>query len=363
MMMLDTIKTKKDFLDHLAHLNDSVDTEDDRGRPRELKSYMLEVDEPILDNLELKNYSIGIKQTNLDHVKFLRVKNHKKNLDFYLDTENPRFNILHTGELAEDADSFVRGLTSSNNHKFDSAWIPTTMLDDIAHSFNNTLWGYGIKYDDIFSEAKGVIPNESLYMTITGNSSKTVRDVIQKSTEHKHTMGYHKISIVHGKNDCGVREDIQYDGRFIIKKGNSIDEHISLLNYVCDEYSKKMEMIENKRIHMTQESHDKDSKLSGSAFEFNFTRHVNDWTKFLVKIFDSKPPFRIYGFINNVENGMYQILCVDMHTGDPLNIEIYDGVVRVYLPQHSCGNVVLRLFANMQRYFDSRMSCRQLYWD
>ena len=233
MMMLDTIKTKKDFLDHLAHLNDSVDTEDDRGRPRELKSYMLEVDEPILDNLELKNYSIGIKQTNLDHVKFLRVKNHKKNLDFYLDTENPRFNILHTGELAEDADSFVRGLTSSNNHKFDSAWIPTTMLDDIAHSFNNTLWGYGIKYDDIFSEAKGVIPNESLYMTITGNSSKTVRDVIQRSTEHKHTMGYHKISIVHGKNDCGVREDIQYDGRFIIKKGNSIDEHISLLNYVC----------------------------------------------------------------------------------------------------------------------------------
>ena len=63
---------------------------------------------------------------------------------------------------------------------------------------------------------------------------------------------------------------------------------------------------------------------------------------------------------NGVEDGVNRILGVDMHTGNPLDIEAGGNLLRAFLPKASCGSVVLRLFANLQRYMDSGISCRQI---
>lgn len=366
-MTLPNINTKKKFLDTLAELHKfSAESDDEeRGRNRELKSYMLELNEPIPSEFTINDCLVSVKKTDLDHIKILRTTDHQQHsIEFYVDTENPRFNVLHTSELAKDADAFVHNLATSNQHQFDRAWIPTAMLSHISKGTNNELCGYGIQYEDIFSETDDIMPRYELSMNITGKSSDDVRKAIQKHSNEQYSTSYHKITIVHGTDYERIREDLDYNGRFIVKKGDSMDSHISLLDYVRDQYSAKMEMIENNRIGIEQRESN-NMKLNycvGSAFEFNFKRHIEDWSSYLKRIFNSREPFRVHGLIEK-EDMMYRLLCIDMHTNDPLDIEVFDDVMRVYLPKNSCGNVVLRLFTNLQKYFDPSMSCKQLEWD
>ena len=50
---------------------------------------------------------------------------------------------------------------------------------------------------------------------------------------------------------------------------------------------------------------------------------------------------------------MRQVVAVDLHTGDPIDLEVTPSTIRIYLPKGSCGNTVLRIYVNLQHYFDS----------
>jgi hypothetical protein len=41
-----------------------------------------------------------------------------------------------------------------------------------------------------------------------------------------------------------------------------------------------------------------------------------------------------------------------MHNGDQFSIELTPDWMRLYLYEEACGNTVLRIFTNLQHYYD-----------
>ena len=100
--------------------------------------------------------------------------------------------------------------------------------------------------------------------------------------------------------------------------------------------------------------------VEGGPFVFRFKRKIDDWDYFLERMFNSKEPFRVWGIRNKIYDGFYQILGVDAHTYHTFDIEVTNDLFRVYLQKGSCGNLVARLFVNLQRFFDSQVSCSRI---
>lgn len=333
-----------------------------RGRPTELKSYLLESNSSLSKSFQFDDVQADISETGVESIKILTLIRKDTAVQFYLDLSDQRFILLHTNHHSEYTHDFVRKLIQSDKNEFDSAWLPTTMLKEIANKSGNRDEGYRVDYEDIFqSISEGDInPRNDVRLDISGTLSKNFLRVIRQDESIQRTMGYERIRIARGATSKGVLDDVSYDGKFRVVRGKSVDDHIILVDSVKAEYSRKVQQIEEKRIYGTREKSNGGLNLEGQPFDFTFSRPVEDWTAFLPRMFDSKSPFRIWGMKTKIDEGFYRVLGVDMHTGHPLDIEISDGLIRVYLPKGSCGNVVLRLFANLQRYFDSTMQCSQI---
>lgn len=363
---LPKVETKKEFMDTLSLMNAPSTEEDEslgRGRPRDLKSYLFESNQKLTPEFIIDDKVwVRITNTGLEHIKIMQMSEKTQGVSrtaqFYLDLSHQRFPILHTNALAADTHNFFRKLTQADDYEFDNAWLSTTMLKNISTSFGNRFYGYGVDYTDIFREdSENIEPTDDLKMTISGTISQKVLETIRRDEAVERTMGYTKVTVGRGSKTHGVLENLEYDGKFRVVRGDSIDDHISFVEHVKQEYLEKVKSIEKERIR--GEKLDDKSTIEGTAFDFEFNRNIESWDKYITRIFNAMEPFRIWGIKSKINNGTYRILGVDMHTGDPLDIEISDRLMRVYLPKNSCGNVILRLFVNLQRYLDSKIHCSQ----
>jgi hypothetical protein len=367
MHSLPKVETRKQFMDTLSDMITPPKSEDGeggemRGRPTELKSYLLESNATLSSNFQFDEVQADVSDTGVESIKVLTMVRKGKMVQFYLDLSDERFPLLHTNHHSEDTHDFVHRLIQSDKNEFDSAWLSTTMLKEMASKTGNRDEGYSVDYEDIFQSVgeEDIIPRNDVRLDISGTLSKNFLKVIKQDENIQRTMGYEKIRIARGLPRKGVLDDVSYDGRFRVVRGKSVDDHMILVDGVKAEYSRKVRQIEEERIFGTRDKSEGSLSIEGHPFDFTFSRSVEDWAKFLPRMFDAKSPFRIWGIKTKIDNDFYRVLGVDMHTGHPLDIEITNGLIRVYLPKGSCGNVVLRLFANLQRYFDSTMQCHQI---
>ncbi|RLG30561.1 hypothetical protein DRO03_03940, partial [Methanosarcinales archaeon] len=63
-------------------------------------------------------------------------------------------------------------------------------------------------------------------------------------------------------------------------------------------------------------------------------------------------PFRLWGVIHDRDDEFLRIAGVDTHTGDKFNMDLMPDYARVYLPKNACGNVIFRLYTNIQHSLD-----------
>lgn len=358
--MLAKICTQKQFMDELDRMNTHEGEDLEVGKPPDLKSYILETNKPLAKQYVINDTCISIEDTGLEHVKILVAKMETgPPAHYYLDRTDRRFLVLHTNDQVTITDPIIKKIITSDKHQFDSAWLHTDMLKLIAKSFGNRPLGYGVRYEDIFkTDDSPIDPRTDLKIDVSGAISGKILELIQGHSDIKPMIGYEKVFINRGTPHDGVLETLEYSGRFRLVRGNSIDEHMSLITHVTKMYRETVEAVENKRIRArgTQAGF----SIEGNSFTFEFERDIEDWNRLLPKIFNSKEPFRIWGLRTDAGDGVQKILCVDMHTGDQLDVEVGDGMMRVFLPYPACGNVVLRLYTNLQRYLDANMKCTQL---
>ncbi len=334
------------------------------GKPAELKTYLVECNSDLCQTIEADGLHVSAEQTGMDHIKILTVtdtRGRARAAQFYLDKSNERFLVLHTSDLATTVNSIVKRMVGLRRLKLDHAWLSSGMLKSISQKPGNTEHGFRIDHTDYFSaDASGenspITPDTFSTMDISGAQSGKILQLLKKDSEIEQIMGYDRITIGRGTKQNGVIEDLEYIGRFIVTKGKSVVDHISLVDSVKGDYESVISDIENLSIY----ANSKNGSIKGRPLEISFNRKVDNWDWFLDRIFNSREPFKIFGIKRKISERYYQILCVDVHTGHPLDIEVMDGLFQVYLPKNSCGTAVARLFVNLQRFFDSQTRCSDI---
>lgn len=340
---------------------DVTDSGETRGHPTLLKSYLLETNAPLSQSY-LFDHTLGvIEDTGLDAIKILTMRTQPDSqksyeAQFYIDVSDKRFLVLHTNYRAEETHPFVEKFVTSGKYEFDNAWLSTNSMKRLAESSGNKGYGFEIDYEDYFDrkeDADDITPQEDFRLDTTGVISNKALGLLKLDPLVKRTIGYERITVGRGIKSRGVLEEITYDGRFSVVKGKSVDDHIVLVDSMKSDYIRQVKEVESRSICGNTQSR----IIEGAAFDFEFERDVSDWNRYLGIMFNAKGPFRLWGIKSKVSEKAFRILAVDMHTGHPVDFEITDHLIRAYLPSGSCGNAILRFFVNLQRYFDSQISC------
>ncbi len=363
---LPVVQSKKQFIDTLTLMITPPKLEEPegekRGHPNELKTYLIESNNKnLLPQFMLGEASAEIKNTGVDTIKILRVQEpERQSVEFYLDTTMERFLLLHTNCDSNDTQRAVDKLVTSNDYEFDKGWLSDKTLIDISTKPGNNNEGCRTGYRDIFQEVGDdeIVANNDLIIEGSGRPSTRLLQLAKSDPSLRFTLGYERIRISRGKHSYGIMDDLGFDGRFIVRKGRSVGDHLVLVDEVQDNYNKQVKNVE--KLRMEGRIENGFSTIRGTPFEFEYTRRIDGLETYLKRIFNGREPFRIWGMKSKVRDGYYRILGVDMHTGHSLDIEASDHFFRVYLPKYSCGNVVLRLFVNLQRSFDSTIECPQI---
>lgn len=354
-----------DYLENI--INPPKYDEDDypgRGRLRELKTYILESNTGFPSQIVSDQISYEVIDTGLDKMKILRATQNSSTIsEFYLDVSDDRFFVLHTNEKSDDSSKIIETLAKDMNHTFDHTWFYSEMLKRLAKKEGNIFKGFGVNYSDKFlrSDDEADTEIEDLTLSISGSLAEDMQHLVESKPNIERTIAYNKVRILRGSRSStldSVQDDIHNTGYFAVKRGKSVQDHLQLVDVAKNEYDETITNVENQRIGMRTI---KDRTLvEGKSFDFEFPNKVENLTLFIERMFNSAMPFKLWGLKTKIYENYFKIMAVDLHTGSPMDFEISNDMMRVYLFKGNCGNTILRLFTNLQMYYDSNTKCAQL---
>lgn len=363
---LEKIKTRQHLMDVLEDMILPPKSEDENasaGRLRELKSYMIESDDGLPDRFEASGLLCSVRNTGIDEIKILNVREDRDAYEFYLDKHDPRFFILHTNVKSDDAHRIVEKMTRDVNHALDHAWFHSGMLERVVGMQGNEFRGFGVSYSDrkLISEEEDDAGVEDLNLSISGSMAVEMKKMIQEHPDIGRTCAYKMVRVMRGSASSVhdyAQDEVHSNGHFSLKRGKSVVDHLNLLKMCHEAYSETMESVERLRIG-TKRVGGK-TLFDGRPFDFKFGHDVENLELFIAKMFSSTAPFNLWGIRSKVNDGYFRVMAIDLHTGSPLNFEIASDMMRVYLGKGNCGNTILRLLTNLQMHHDAKDACLQV---
>ena len=351
-------ETRKEFMEFLGELmikSFEHETEktvgETRGRPRLLKTYIMEVNR-LPSEFELTSMKGSLRATKVPDVSILSLEYANMHARFYVDMSDKRFWMLHTDDLADHTNNLFRRLVFSPEASFDRAWLPVEMIQKVSSLAGNRFRGFGLSYRDFFAlNGEEERPVEELRMRVYGSSSMDALKALKDKEKLRRSLSYSMVRVRRGNSSSFVIEELGHEGRFIAMGGSSIDDYVSLIEITKKMYRTTIEAIERNSIGVKEVKGR--TLVEGEAFELTLERGIEDIDSFIDQLANSMPPFRLWGMKNKISTELYQIIGIDLHTGDPIDLEVTPSFIRIYLHKGSCGNTVLRLYSNLQHYFDS----------
>jgi hypothetical protein len=281
---------------------------------------------------------------------------------FFLDTGHPRFQVLHSRAVTKKTDTTFLKLTERDVAGYDHAWLPAAFL---RRCQRDQLTGFKFRYATGVSGVTirgisldtGEIVDEPLRAR---NFSMTVSEDAYAEREYDNLVRAHAFEgrkaleqIQFRAANADVAGDFilnsVYASGKLVGKGTSTAGHLLTVALVLDAYERIIQQIET------------DYALGwvpangglvhrGEPFTFWFPpdAEIVDLAEFAGSLFSAKRPFRLFGLPHNVTDRRLDVEAIDLHTGDPLSFEISREWMRVYLPRGSCGNIIARLYSNLQ---------------
>jgi hypothetical protein len=286
------------------------------------------------------------------------------NAEFYVDASDRRFWILHSASNSRKADNILHRVIANDTH-LDSAWLPMQLLERVADM--GTFKGLHLDYDhrevpDVEFEEPDA-PVEYLKMQLWGNRAREVLRILRQPDAFANATTLSKVKIKHYldrdvDDDSFSLDEVKWDGK-ITARGTSFQSHINLVNSIYRSYSEKVRGFEQRfslrfeepaanqpHVHMT---------MDGEPLTITFSRPIGDLKKFMEAIFGGTDPFRLWGVPVSIGQNYFRVTAVDLHVTNRITFEIAPDFMRVYLPDGSCGNTIVRLYTNLQHYYDSQV--------
>ncbi|MFA9516920.1 hypothetical protein ACERIT_06840 [Halopenitus sp. H-Gu1] len=328
-----------------------------------LKSYLIESDRDTLsdDFIEKEDLNIKILPTDDEGFLHLRARGYSSDgpTDLYLDELDDRFWVVHTVGGREATDDVVEDLIFPRFTQMDRPWLPNEFLEQIGSRPENIFRRFSLKFEDEFSKGeKGETPDVGgLSMQLWGDNAGTVLQTLKENEDLRRSTPLSTVGIKREVGDEAVIDDITYYSKFTAR-GDSVDGHFKQVYDLKNTYSELLHKIEDE-YSIKYSTSERGGHVEGTPLLIAFDREIEELEDFMDELFSSKKPFRLWGVRNQLEEDYYRISSVDLHTGDKLNLEVCPDWVRIYLPEDSCGNVVLRLYTNVQHYFDSEANLEE----
>jgi hypothetical protein len=337
-----------------------------------IKSYIFEVDLPgklsdTHDKLEafvknlvrLADERVTVHPKKEEGFFEIRYKAHETDLLVYLDAgTNSRFWECFSVSRSAQLDTWFHKI-AMRKPEFDFVWLWPAFLKQIQR--RGAPRGFGLDYDRRrFADTGAEETTTYLKMQMWGGSeTDELYETLSRDRRFASKIVLSKVRMKESPNDADNGEfaiqDVKFTGKFTTR-GSSFETHRRTLNFVREEYAKKVTDIEQ-RYRLRWKAGQKGAvQMEGYAIHFVPDAFEIPVAQFCASLFSGSMPFRLLGFVEFLSDKSAVVDAVDMHTGGKLSFEIYPDVVTLYLPDGTCGNTVLRLFTNIQHYFDKRFS-------
>lgn len=365
------IQTRKQLYDFLqSQMQNSYDDLSENQKLNKentlVKSYILEVDLPENSDIETTKEFIqktfqppGVAKLIVspkaeEGLYELSYNYDGSQINLFIDTiTNQRFWLAYTVSGVRKVEAWLHHLLQ-NQPQFDFIWLWPTLLEKIQEK--GQAKGFGLDYDfRKFIDEDDDETTTYLKMQLWGGTdSKELYNILKKSSfSNKVVLSKVRLKAWadHERKELFALEDIKYTGKFTTR-GTDFNTHLSLLSYVREEYERKVLNIEQNYSLKWLEKETKNLTLEGFAIHFipiGFDIPVKDFYK---KVLDGTEPFRLVGLPRIVSKNTVISDVVDLHTGGELSMEIYPDLISVYLPEKTCGNTIIRLFTNLQHYYN-----------
>lgn len=296
-------------------------------------------------------YEIEIKETEEEYLYKLLFDE----VEFFLDAElDKRFFMLHSSERSKATDTEIDRLLKYVPD-FDNIWFSKKLMES---TDDYTTWrGISINHDEIDVE-ENEENSEKLNLRINNSSENKVKGLVELLSSNEqffYTTGISHLSMLsQEKQDSSDRviDDLRYDGKFSTR-GKSFNRHLWLVNKLYSDYKNLVHNIEkNYAISIDN------NKLSGLPINIEFKREDLTAEYIIKAIFSNKKPFKLWGYVDKINEEYYKVLAVDLHNGNQgnkINFEITKDFISVYLSKKNCGNTIARLVCNIQQYLDSQI--------
>lgn len=324
-------------------------SEDLAAAEEALESTFTAIDHPFVSDLRI---------TPADESGLATVEVHWKNehVAVFADFSNPRFWLLHSTSSSTSLSWLLHRLVGVDT-ELDSAWIPAQMLESLTEL--GPFRGLSLDYDrrkvpDVDFKSPDA-PAEMLKMQLWGSKAGEVLRLLRQEGGFARETTLSKVKIkywLEGDEDAFTLDDVKYNGK-ITARGTSFQSHITLTSRLYDRYRNAIHTLEDE--YSLGWDDDEPQRYSGEAIYVNFSSPIENLGEFCGAVFGSKEPFRLWGVPREVSPDFYSVRAVDLHANTSLDFEISPEWMRVYLRKGACGNSILRLFTNLQHYYDGQV--------
>lgn len=302
------------------------------------------------------NYKIDVRPMQHDKFLYTLAVFNTRHTDetpifLYLDTMYKRFWKLYNVESSEIINRFIDQFTHNFLH-IDTLWMPHQMINRIEKGYINTGFSLKFKQDVLEEEMLSEDDLSQFTMRLWSKGSRPSENLIRLLKSKGYPVTKTSTRLKYLKNgELKFQDEVFYDGSITINNNADIEENIHFVNTIIDRYSESMNKVENER--MGFDFSKGYLKNTGSPFELEFSKE-HDIRVIANRIINPVKPFRIWGVIHDDDRDDFlRIACVDTHTGDKFDIDIMPRYARVYLPAKACGNVIFRLYTNIQQSLDA----------
>ncbi|MFC6939736.1 hypothetical protein ACFQE8_07115 [Salinirubellus sp. GCM10025818] len=271
----------------------------------------------------------------------------------FLDTIDDRFWNLYSMEDSEFTGKAVSDMLSREGSGLDRMWLPSEQVESIAGM--GEFEGVGLTYDadDVFPEE--FIEDHLLFgdlsVNTSGHGASRLYSLLKDSDDIEKFLSLSNVQIRREIGGDFVRERVTNDGAFTTRGGSNIELHIETVNQIKQDYREVLDAIESNHL-LGGSSQEHSVRIEGSPAVIEFTETVENIEAFLEHVVNARDPFRLWGHVERLQEGYYKVDGVDMHNGDKFSMEMTGEWIRLYLYEEGCGNTMLRIFTNLQHYYD-----------
>lgn len=286
----------------------------------------------------------------------------RNSAEYFVDASDHRFWILHSISNSKKADNILHRVIANDRH-LDSAWLPMQLLERVADM--GAFKGLHLDYDhrhvpDVEFDIPEA-PVEYLKMQLWGNRARQVLAILRQPNAFANATTLSKVKVKHWLDQAADEEvfsldEVKWDGK-ITARGTSYQSHINLVTTIYRSYSDKVREFEERfgLKFTTEPNRHGRITMDGEPLSLQFSRPINDLERFMQAVFSGSEPFRLWGVPVLVGTDYFRVTALDLHVTNRITFEVGRDFMRLYLPDGTCGNTIVRLYTNLQHYYDSQV--------